>query len=41
MLCDGIARGLLPPAEIPLGLVTALIGGPFFLLVLAQEARRT
>lgn len=40
MLCDGAARALLPPAEIPLGLVTALVGGPFFLLILAREARR-
>lgn len=40
MLCDGAARALLPPAEIPLGLVTAAIGAPFFLLVLAREARR-
>ncbi|WP_424813237.1 FecCD family ABC transporter permease [Roseococcus sp. YIM B11640] len=40
MLCDGIARAALPPAEIPLGLVTALIGGPFFLLILAREVRR-
>ncbi len=40
MLCDGAARSLLPPAEIPLGLVTALLGGPFFLLVLAREVRR-
>lgn len=40
MLGDGLARALLPPAEIPLGLVTALIGGPFFLLVLAREVRR-
>ena len=41
MLADGVARAALPPAEIPLGLVTALVGGPFFLLVLAREARRT
>ncbi|MCK8784181.1 iron ABC transporter permease [Roseomonas sp. NAR14] len=40
MLADGVARAALPPAEIPLGLVTALVGGPFFLLVLAREARR-
>lgn len=40
MLADGVARALLPPAEIPIGLVTALIGGPFFLLILAREARR-
>lgn len=40
MLCDGAARALLPPAEIPLGLVTALVGAPFFLLILAREVRR-
>ena len=40
MLCDGAARAVLPPAEIPLGLVTALIGAPFFLLILSREARR-
>jgi iron complex transport system permease protein len=38
-ICDGIARAALPPAEIPLGLVTALIGGPFFLLLLARRLR--
>jgi iron complex transport system permease protein len=40
MLCDGAARALLPPAEIPLGLVTALVGAPFFLAILLREARR-
>lgn len=40
MLCDGAARAMLPPAEIPLGLVTALVGAPFFLIILAREARR-
>lgn len=38
-VCDGIARAVLPPAEIPLGLVTALIGGPFFLLLLARRLK--
>ncbi|WP_437881216.1 FecCD family ABC transporter permease [Pseudomonas sp. LRF_L74] len=33
---DGLARALLPPAEIPLGLLTALIGAPFFLLLLVR-----
>jgi len=40
MLADGVARAALPPGEVPLGLVTALIGGPFFLLLLRREARR-
>lgn len=38
-VCDGTARAVLPPAEIPLGLVTALIGGPFFLLLLARRLK--
>ena len=40
MLCDGAARAILPPAEIPLGLVTALVGAPFFLFILLRETRR-
>ena len=39
VLCDGIARSVLPPAEIPLGLITAAFGGPFFLFVLARRKR--
>jgi len=38
-LADAIARALLPPAEIPLGLVTAVAGGPFFILLLARRLR--
>jgi iron complex transport system permease protein len=40
LVCDGLARSLLPPAEIPLGLVTAACGGPFFLYILAQRFRQ-
>ncbi len=39
LACDGVARAALPPAEIPLGLITALVGGPFFLFVLARRLR--
>lgn len=39
IVCDAIARAALPPGEIPLGLVTAVIGGPFFLIVLARRVR--
>ena len=38
-LGDAIARAALPPAEIPLGLVTAVAGGPFFILLLARRLR--
>lgn len=38
-LADAIARAALPPAEIPLGLVTAVAGAPFFILLLARRLR--
>ena len=39
LLSDALARSILPPAEIPLGLVTAAFGGPFFLFILARRLR--
>ena len=36
IVCDGIARTL-PPQEIPVGVVTALIGAPFFIVLLLRE----
>lgn len=32
--CDTLARTVIAPAEIPVGVVTALLGGPFFLWLL-------
>lgn len=37
VLADVLARTALSPAEIPIGVVTAFIGGPFFLLVLRRS----
>jgi iron complex transport system permease protein len=37
VLCDLAARTLLAPVEIPVGVVTALIGGPFFLWLLVRK----
>jgi iron complex transport system permease protein len=39
VIADAIARAALPPSEIPLGLVTAIAGGPFFVLLLAHKLR--
>ncbi len=39
VLADLTARTVLAPAEIPVGVVTALVGGPFFLLLLRRGAR--
>jgi iron complex transport system permease protein len=33
-LCDLVSRLVLAPAELPIGIVTALLGGPFFLWIL-------
>lgn len=40
MAADACARSVLSPLEIPIGVVTALLGGPFFLVVLHREARQ-
>jgi iron complex transport system permease protein len=36
VVCDTVARTVIAPVEIPVGIVTALIGGPFFLALLVQ-----
>jgi iron complex transport system permease protein len=35
-----LARTLLSPSEIPVGIVTALAGGPFFIYLLAWRKDR-
>lgn len=40
MFSDALSRSLLPPGEIPLGLITAFIGGPFFIYLLARQVRK-
>lgn len=38
VLCDTLARTVIAPAEIPVGVITALLGGPFFLWLLLGGA---
>jgi len=38
VVCDLGARTLLAPVEIPVGIVTAMIGGPFFLWLLVRKS---
>lgn len=40
LLADTIARTWLAPADLPVGLVMAIMGGPVFLSLLLQQARR-
>ncbi len=37
MLSDLFARSIIAPVEIPVGVITALMGGPFFLFVLLKR----
>jgi len=36
-ICDVVARRVLAPAELPVGVLTALLGGPFFLWLLIRQ----
>jgi iron complex transport system permease protein len=39
-LCDTAARIIIFPAEIPVGVFTSMLGGPFFIFLLAKNRRR-
>jgi iron complex transport system permease protein len=39
VLCDLVARTIMAPAELPVGVLTALLGGPFFLWLLVWRSR--
>ncbi len=38
-LCDTLARTALAPTELPVGVITALLGGPFFIWLLRSRRR--
>jgi len=40
IICDTIARLIIAPAEIPVGVITTLLGGPFFLWLLIKSKTR-
>jgi len=39
ILADAVARTVMAPAEIPIGVITAFLGAPFFLFLLRQKRR--
>ncbi len=39
VFCDAVARTVLTPAELPVGIITALFGAPFFLFLLRRRAQ--
>jgi iron complex transport system permease protein len=40
VLADLLARTVIAPAELPVGVITALCGGPFFIWLLRREGRK-
>ena len=40
VVADTVARMVVAPAQLPVGVVTAMIGGPFFLLLLIRHSKR-
>lgn len=40
LLCDVSARLVAKPTEMPIGIMTALIGGPFFVLLVRWRVKR-
>ncbi|GGY38832.1 iron ABC transporter permease [Bacterioplanes sanyensis] len=40
VLADAVARALIAPAELPIGIVTSLLGAPVFISLLLREKRR-
>lgn len=40
VLADLLARTVIAPVEVPVGIITALVGGPFFLLLLKRPGAR-
>jgi iron complex transport system permease protein len=40
VVCDTTGNALLPPPDVPVGVVTALIGGPFFVWLLRRGGRQ-
>jgi iron complex transport system permease protein len=40
ILADTVARTIVAPAQLPVGVITALMGGPFFLVLLIKYSRK-
>jgi iron complex transport system permease protein len=40
LLADVVARVIMPPAELPIGIITAVVGAPVFLWILLRQQRR-
>lgn len=41
LMADTLARTLVQPAEMPVGLLTSLLGGPYFMWLILRNRRIT
>lgn len=39
VICDVVSRSLFPPLEIPIGVITALLGAPIFIILLKKKQK--
>jgi iron complex transport system permease protein len=39
LIADTLARVIIAPAELPTGILTAILGAPFFIMLLIQQRR--
>jgi len=40
LMADTLGRVIIAPAELPVGILTALLGGPFFIYLVVQQKGR-
>ena len=40
LICDTFGRIILAPVEIPIGVITSILGAPFFLYLALKRSRR-
>jgi iron complex transport system permease protein len=40
VVADTVARTIVAPAQLPVGVITAIVGGPFFLILLVRYSRK-
>ncbi len=40
VVCDALARTIVSPTEIPVGIITSIFGAPFFVFLLIKNKRK-
>jgi len=41
ILCDIVARTIISPNELPIGVITGIVGGVFFVILLSRSLKKT